>query len=204
MNDSDHPEERKAICSNTEENYEKSFVFIFFSEWRAINDSDGFHRESLHIERPCPFRADILESAYSNKKKLLAVGVLGAFLGCTGIHFFLTNHINRSCLRLFVFCLVGALMWFGFQTINSPGRVAFALISVCWMAQLILFLFGFEEGRFLCNLATYETRMRARRRMNTFLSNRVGGIKIETIIKTLITVVFIGSMGYFYWYAMIR
>ncbi len=77
----------------------------------------------------------------------------------------------------------------------AVATLAMNLIIVSGFLLLALFLFGVEEGIFLCNIATCDFRAKMKQLTSEFLSIRVGKISVETIIEILITVAFIGIMG---------
>lgn len=159
------------------------------AEWRLVNDGDVY-LESPHIPRKCPFNAVLMKPLLKRKGRLLIAGILGVILGFTGIHFFLMRHTKKGLVRLGSFLAVGLLGWASFRYLEVAG-IAFAVVAVCAMLALTLFIFGFEEGVFLCNLAAYDARMATKRGISRFLSFRIGRLTIEAIIEILLVIAFI-------------
>ena len=180
---------KKAIYSDSISSHE------ILSEWRFVN-SDDIYTERMQITRGCPFDAQTLKLIIGHKTRLFITGIIGVLLGFSGIHFLLVRHWKKGFIRLGL--LLGVIVLLQVCSRFFDTNIFTIVAIICGMLEVWLFVFGFEEGMFLCRLALYDVRMASRRRINGFLSLKIGRLSIKMLITILLVVVFIAAMIWVY------
>jgi len=174
---------------------------IIRSEWAILNREHTYDINRMSsIKRACPF--DVVKLARENSRHIFLSGIIGSFFGITGIHYFMLKDIPRGIIRLGCMLLFVLSAYLAYMEIGTG--FAWILLYLSGFMLLGLLLFGLEEGIFLCNIATYSQRKAIRDKAGSILQIRIGRFTIDSIIKILIVILFVGIMGYLYWYSMIR